>query len=205
MVHDDFPVIIIFFLVKISDSDQITLRRRASKQPSTKLMSLAGAGVGFSHDTQGVSVKERISPFSRLRDKLQKIRRKRAVSEPVSLAEIRQRKFSLQVKPTLQVAGHELASKARNSRGRLSSDSEMCGNKGTISTSLPPLAVGETDADHKAQVDGGVERVSEEALLARPPPEERSEESRATTDGRSAGKVLCCPFDKENTIVGMRM
>lgn len=177
---------------QISDSDQITVRRRVSKQASAKLTSLARAGVGFSHDTQGVSLKQQISHksdplFIRLRDKLHKIRRKRTDSEPVSLAEIRQRKLSLQVTPALQAAGHGLASKARNSRGRLSSDPEIFTNKGTISTSLPALAVGGTDADHKAQGDGSVERVRETALFARPPPEERTEDPRAPTDGTSAG------------------
>lgn len=186
------------------------MRRRVSKQASAKLTSLARAGVGFSHDTQGVSLKQQISHksdplFIRLRDKLHKIRRKRTDSEPVSLAEIRQRKLSLQVTPALQAAGHGLASKARNSRGRLSSDPEIFTNKGTISTSLRALAVGGTDADHKAQGDGSVERVRETALFARPPPEERTEDSRAPTDGTSAGKVSCCPFDKENTIVRIQM
>ena len=181
-----------FVCVKISDSSQLTVRRRIVKQPIAGSNSLAGVGMAFTHDSQGSSMQQgfrRISEplLNRLRDKLQKIRRKRANSAPVSLAAIRKRKLSLQVAPTFQV-GPQPRLKTKVARERSSLDSGICANKEVVSPPRPALPV-EESTDHRTEDDAGVAEVNEEALSARPPSKETGADTQSLGDDRSyAGK-----------------
>ncbi|XP_068698299.1 intermembrane lipid transfer protein VPS13C-like isoform X1 [Montipora foliosa] len=173
---------------QISDSSQLTVRRRIVKQPIAGSNNLAGVGMAFTHDSQGSSMQQgfrRISEplLNRLRDKLQKIRRKRANSAPVSLAAIRERKLSLQVAPTFQV-GPQPRLKTKVARERSSLDSGICANKEVVSPSRPALLV-EESTDHRTEDGAGVAEVNEEALSARPPSKERGADTQSLGDDRS--------------------
>ena len=92
----------------MSDSDKLTVRHRISKQPAVRQHSLADVALDLPINTQKRQqrdLKRILSEplFNHLREKLLKIRKKRAASEPVSLEAIRQRKLSLQNPVAFQI------------------------------------------------------------------------------------------------------
>lgn len=101
--------------------------------------------------------------FNRLRDKLHKIRRKRASSEPISLEAIRQRKFSLQNTASFQVGQPSL----KVPKKRFSLDSALGTDGRVVTPPLPSKIKDRTSDDETA-----VRETSEETLSASPPPEE---------------------------------
>ena len=152
------------------------MRCRVSKQPVARLASLADVIM-----SQRKGVKRVISEplFNRLREKLHKIRRKRASSEPISLEAIRQRKYSLQNTTTFQV-GQSLTTKFL--KKGVSVDSGMDTNGKAVTLPPRPRLLSGGSSDHSTEGKVAVRQIIEEALSTTqepPKPSEHNEDSRS--------------------------
>lgn len=158
-----------YFSGKVLDENQLTVRKRAPRP--------ADATANLSSNTQGQDIRRKWSEplFNRLRDKLQRIRRKRASSEPISLEAIRQRKFSLQNPAIFQVGKPTKFLKKGSSV-----DSGMNADRTVSPPSLPTEVFSHQDrvtSENKTIV----KHVSAEALSSSP----SSEECKSTDESRS--------------------
>ena len=179
-----------FYFYQISDGNQLTVRPRIVKQPTSRLSSLADAAPAVVEGSPSQGFRRILSEplFNRLREKLHKIRRKRASSEPISFEAIRQRKFSLQNTTSFQVGQPPRQTKVL--RKGLSVDSGMDTDGRAVT--LPPPVLSSSESRNHTSLDGAVvKKTSGETLNARPPPEEqeRGDDSQLTADNSaSVGK-----------------
>lgn len=165
---------------QVSDSDQLTVRHRILKQPAVRQHSLADVALDLpinAQKSQQRDLKRILSEplFNHLREKLLKIRRKRATSEPVSLEAIRQRKLSLQNPVTFQIG--EQASTTKGLRKGYSLDSAE-GTDGKAK--IPPQNTKSSSSrniDEMPEGEGVVVKASSdsEMLSAHPPSGELEE------------------------------
>ena len=159
---------------QIVDGNMLTVRKRIVKKPTAKLTSLADAAVAVLSNAQGQDVRRVLSEplFDRLRDKLHKIRRKRASSEPISLDAIRQRKLSLQNNVSFQVGQSPF--KTKPLKKGFSVDSGMVTDGKVFS---PDQA-----RDHASEEETAVNKACTATLSASPPPDEygRTHESQSS-------------------------
>ena len=169
------------FYDQVSDAEQLTVRHRIPKLPAVRQQSLADVAVDLASKTQrhphGDFKRILSEPlFNHLREKLHKIRRKRASSDPVSLDAIRQRKLSLQNTVSFQIGQEE--AKKTGLKKVYSLDSTMQ----TDGTAVMPqrrteLSLSQSEQHISEQDEVTVRKTSSEAelLSAQPPPEEREE------------------------------
>lgn len=159
----------LFSCHQVSDGDQLTIRQRIPKQPAVRQHSLADVALDLPTKTQKSpqrDLKRILSEplFNHLREKLYKIRKKRAASEPVSLDAIRQRKLSFQI--------GEQPGKKKCLKKVYSLDS-VEGTDGK--TVMPPQHSSSRSLDQLPEDETIVTKISNEAekLSAHPPPEEK--------------------------------
>ena len=114
--------------------------------------------------------------FNHLREKLQKIRKKRATSEPVSLAAIRQRKLSQQKPVSFQIGDQE---KTSSSKKTFSPDSAVGPDRKTVRSPRPPKLPSSHSKESIPEDEAVVIRTDNntEMLSAHPPPEEREQKN----------------------------
>ena len=119
--------------------------------------------------------------FNHLREKLQKIRKKRATSEPVSLEAIRQRKLSQKKPVSFQIA--EQQGKTSSPKKKLSPDSAAGPDRKTVRSPQPPELSSSHSKESIPEDEAVVIKTNNdmEMLSAHPSPEEREEK----TDPRS--------------------
>ena len=170
---------------QVPDTDQLTVRQRIPKQPAVRQQSLVDVAVELRNSSQKCQhrdLKRILSEplFNHLREKLQKIRKKRASSEPVSLEAIRQRKLSQQNPVSFQIG--EQTSRLKKT---FSLDSAVAPDGKTVKSlqgpKLSSSASKETIPEDEAEAIKANNDI--EMLSAQPPPEEPEErdESRSTS------------------------
>ena len=169
----------LYFSGKILDGNQLTVRKRAPRP--------ANAAAVLSSNMRGQEIRQKLSEplFNRLRDKLQRIRRKRASSEAISLEAIRQRKFSLQNPVLFQVGKPTINSKSLKKASSVDSGMKAYG---TVSSPSLPTEVSSHQDGVKSENKTMVKNLSAEALSTSP----SSEECKSTDESRSipsAGKI----------------
>ena len=124
--------------------------------------------------------------FNRLRDKLHKIRKNRASSEPVSLEAIRQRKLSLQNTGTFQVGLPQFKTKFLKTGFSVDSGMSSVGK----AVSPPPSGFSDEVEGRTTQGEEVVKRTSEEA----PEEHERKDDTQSAADNtNSVGKKWDVP------------
>ena len=165
---------------QVPDTDQLTVRQRIPKQPVVRQHSLADVARDLgtnSQKWQHRDLKRILSEplFNHLREKLQKIRKKRASSEPVSLEAIRQRKLSQQNPVSFQTGeqpGQRSSLKktySLDSAAGLDGKTVMSAQRSELSSSPSKESIPEDEAV-AAKANNDIEMLS-----AHPPPEEREE------------------------------
>lgn len=169
----------LYFSGKILDGNQLTVRKRAPRPGDAAAVLLS--------NTRGQEIRQKLSEplFNRLRDKLQRIRRKRASSEPISLEAIRQRKFSLQNPVLFQVGKPTINSKSLKKASSVDSGMKAYG---IVSSPSVPTEVSSHQDGVKSENKTIVKNLSAEALSTSP----SSEECKSTDESRSlpsAGKI----------------
>ena len=165
----------LFSCHQVSDGDQLLIRQRIPKQPAVRQHSLADVALDLPTKTQKSpqrDLKRILSEplFNHLREKLYKIRKKRAASEPVSLDAIRQRKVSLQNPLSFQIG--EQTGKKKCLKKVYSLDSAEGTDGKTV---MPPQHSSSRSLDQLPEDETIVTKISNEAekLSAHPPPEEK--------------------------------
>ena len=169
---------------QVPDTDQLTVRQRIPKQPAVRQRRLADVAMELrdsSNKCQHRDLKRILSEplFNNLREKLQKIRKKRASSEPVSLEAIRKRKLSQQNSVSFQI-GEQTSSLKQT----FSLDSAAgCDGKAARSPQRPELSsISSKESIPEDEVVAIKANNNREILSAHPPPEESEEKN----DRRSA-------------------
>ncbi|KAL9969256.1 hypothetical protein ACROYT_G021452 [Oculina patagonica] len=165
--------------LQVSDGDQLTVRQKIPKRPSVRQHSLADVAVdlGNRQKSSPLDLKRILSEplFNHLREKLHKIRRKRASSEPISLEAIRQRKLSLQNPALFQIGEH--LGKTKCLKKSYSLESGVGTNGKTVMPPRRPESPSSRSVDQIPEDEAIVTKTSNDAemLSARPPPEELEE------------------------------
>ncbi len=164
---------------QVYDGDQLTVRQKIPKRPSVRQHSLADVAVdlGNRQKSSPLDLKRILSEplFNHLREKLHKIRRKRASSEPISLEAIRQRKLSLQNPALFQIGEH--LGKTKCLKKSYSLESGVGTNGKTVMPPRRPESPSSRSVDQIPEDEAIVTKTSNDAemLSARPPPEELEE------------------------------
>lgn len=167
---------------QVPDTDQLSVRQRTRKQPAVRQQSLADVAMELpnsSNKCQHRDLKRILSEplFNHLRDKLQKIRNKRASSEPLSLEAIRQRKRFQQNPVSFQIG--EQQGKTSSLKKKLSPDSAAeCGGKTARSPQGPKLSSSPSKESIPEDEAIAIKANNDiEMLSAHPPPEEHEEKN----------------------------
>lgn len=190
------PLSYLFFSVhQVPDTDQLSVRQRTRKQPAVRQQSLADVAMELpnsSNKCQHRDLKRILSEplFNHLRDKLQKIRKKRASSEPLSLEAIRQRKRFQQNPVSFQIG--EQQGKTSSLKKKLSPDSAAeCGGKTARSPQGPKLSSSPSKESIPEDEAIAIKANNDiEMLSAHPPPEEHEEKNDPrSTFGESKTKT----------------
>lgn len=166
-----------FLHVQVTDSDQLTVRQRIPKQPAVRQHSLADVAMELGNSSQKCQhrdLKRILSEplFNHLREKLQKIRKKRASSEPVSLETIRQRKLSQQNPASFQI-GEQTSSLKKT----VSLDSAAGPDRKTATSPQPPELSSSGSKESIPEDEAVAIKANNdvEILSTHPPPEEFEE------------------------------
>ena len=156
---------------QVPDTDHLTVRQRIPKQPAVRQHSLADVTMelGNSRDLKRI-LSEPL--FNHLREKLQKIRKKRASSEPVTLEAIRQRKLSQQNRASFQI-GEQRSSPKKT----VSLDSAAGPDRKTATSPQPPELSSNRSKESIPEDEAVVMKANNdvEILSAHPPPEDLEE------------------------------
>lgn len=169
------------------------MRQRIPKRPAARQQSLADVAVNLPKSrpqSPHRDLKRILSEplFNHLREKLHKIRRKRATSEPESLEAIRQRKLSLQDTASFQIG--QQPGKTKSLEKGFSLDSGVDGR-----IVMPPKRTEVPSSHSRDQIpeeEGIVKKESNETLSAHPPPEEHEQrgDSHSTVGNRRNVKKI---------------
>lgn len=175
-----FYCLFLFSGHQVPDTDQLTVRQRIPKQPAVRQHSLADAAMDLrtnSQKCQHRNLKRILSEplFNHLREKLQKIRKKRASSEPVSLEAIRQRKLSQQNPVSFQTG--EQPGKTNSLKKKYSLDPAAGRDGKTVMSPQRPELSSSPSKESIPEDEAVANKANNdiEMLSAHPPPEESEE------------------------------
>lgn len=173
-----FYCLFLFSCHQVSDGDQLTVRQKIPKRPAVRQHSLADVAVDLRNKQKSpqLDLKRILSEplFNHLREKLHKIRRKRASSEPISLEAIRQRKLSLQNPFSIQIG--EQPGKKKCLKKVYSLDSAVGTDGKTVMPAQRPELSSSRSEDQIPEDEAIVTKASNDAeMLSAHPPEELEE------------------------------
>ena len=161
---------------QVLDTDQLTVRQRIPKQAAVRQHSLADVAMDLGNSSQKCQhrdLKRILSEplFNHLREKLQKIRKKRASSEPVSLKAIRQRKLSQQNPVSFQI-DEQTSSPEKTISLNSAAERDMK----TARSSKPPKLSSSSSKESMPEDEAvAIKANNVDILSAHPPPEELEE------------------------------